>query len=119
MRCFGSMCGLDSQDLAEATRRSGTRAPWSRANWPMIPGSPSSSQGSGNDPGRNSSGCGRYSAEASVSFSPNWLAAKIWAIGKISVRSVSRSVSAIAQLLVPRSIPRLKRAFMEVGVLLV
>ena len=56
---------------------------------PTIRGSPLSSQGRANDPDRNSSGCGRYSAEASVGFSPSWLAAKIWGIGTISGRSAS------------------------------
>src|SRR5271167_1486100 len=113
------MCGLESQDLADITRRSGTRAPWSRANCPTIRGSPLSAQGSLNDSGRNSSGCGRYSAEARVGFSPNWLATRIWGIDTISGRSASRSPSAIAQLLVPRSMPRLKRAVMETGVLII
>ena len=40
IRCFELICGLDSQDLAEVTRRSGTTAPRSRANWPMIARSP-------------------------------------------------------------------------------
>jgi hypothetical protein len=40
-------------------------------------------------------------------------------IGTISVLSASRSLSAIAQLLVPRSMPRLKRAVMELGVLMI
>ena len=85
----------------------------------MIRGSPLSSQGSSNDSGRNSSGWGKYSAEARVGFSPNWLAARIWGIGTISAPSASKSLSAIAQLLVPRSIPRLKRAVMEGGVLMI
>ena len=56
--CLGSICGLDSHDLAEATRRSGTSAPWSRANWPMMAVSAGSPQGGANPPG-NSSGWGR------------------------------------------------------------
>ena len=70
---------------------------------------------------------GAYSAQAHSSLtgitSTRWFVVHlaknqqvtIWVIGKTSVRSVSRSVSAIAQLLVPRSIPRLKRALMREG----
>ncbi len=46
-----------------------------------------SAQGSLNNSGRNSSGCGRQSAEARVDFSPNWLAARIWGIDTISGQS--------------------------------
>jgi hypothetical protein len=35
-RRLGSICGFESHDLAEVTRRSGTSAPWSRAKWPII-----------------------------------------------------------------------------------
>jgi hypothetical protein len=47
------------------------------------------------------------------------LAATICVTGRTSVLSLSLSATAIAQLLVPRSIPRLKRGFIESGILMI
>jgi len=54
-------------------------------------------------------------ADASVRVSPSWFGPRICAISTILVWSVSRSATAIALLLVPRSIPRLKRGFIGRG----
>ena len=77
------------------------------------------SQGSLNNSGRNPpDAAGTARRPGSASRPTGWPPGS-GGSAKFPVRSASRSLSAMAQLLVPRSMPRLKRAGMEAGVLMI
>src|SRR5690606_25840071 len=94
----------DNQDLAEAARRSGSKAPISRAKPPATNVASRPLQGVARLPAGNRPGAGKNTAEAKVRFSPIRLGPSTWVMSRISACSAVERAN--AQLLVPRSIPR-------------
>jgi hypothetical protein len=101
----------DSHDLADATRRDGFSEPRFRASSPTTHlAASSSAQGSPRLSGGKSNSPATYKKDGSSEAADTSAAFTSCGIGRISIAaasSVVRSAHAIAELVVPRSIPTL------------
>ena len=95
-----------SHDFAEVTSRPGTRPPSIRASSPTT-SRRSSAHGNASAPAGTSCAPARYSADGSVGRSPTRPSATSCGTGSdvIARRRAARSIAAIAEFVVPRSMP--------------